>query len=470
MKSINKAIQLATATGLSLASSFSSLQAQDCEKPNVIFLLCDDLGFADIEAYGNQYIATPNINRLVNEGMSFTQNYAGASVSAPSRASLMTGLHTGHTKVRGNYEIAPEGQAPMREGIKTIAELFQSAGYTTGAFGKWGLGYPGSGSEPNDKGFDTFYGYNCQRQSHFYYPNWLWKNKEKVEFPHNKQKREIYSSDLIHQNALQFIRDNKDKQFFGYFAYLIPHASLEQPNDSILQMYKGKFYEKEYKGRHYTSTPIPKAQFAGMITRLDKYVGEIMAELEKQGIADNTIFIFTSDNGPHLEGGANPFFFNSEKWLTGQKRALYEGGIRVPMIIKWKNKVKAGTISHQPVAFWDMMPTFSDLLDVEDEWTQETDGISVLPTWTGEGEQKQHNYLYWEFHEEGGRQAVRKGKWKLIRQHIKTNPTLELYDLDTDLYEKYNLVDKYPEKVKELETIMDNARTPSKVFNFGRKK
>ncbi len=467
MKTFKKPIKVIT-SGLLLSSAVFSLQGQNSEKPNVIFLLCDDLGFADIEAYGNQYISTPNINKLVNQGMSFTQNYAGSSVSAPSRASLMTGLHTGHTKVRGNHEISPEGQAPMKEGVKTIAQLFKKAGYKTGAFGKWGLGFPNSGSEPNDKGFDTFYGYNCQRQSHFYYPNWLWSNKQRVEFPNNKEKRYLYSSDLIHQTALNFIRENKEQPFFGYFAYLIPHASLEQPNDSILQMYKGKFNEKPYNGRHYTSTPTPKAEFAGMVTRLDKYVGEILAELEKQGIAENTIFIFTSDNGPHREGGANPAFFNSEKWLTGNKRALYEGGIRVPMIIQWKGNIPAGAVSSQPIAFWDMMPTFTDLLGMKNEWKQYTDGISVLPTWLKKGEQKQHEYFYWEFHEEGGRQAVRKGKWKLIRQHIRTKPTLELYDLDNDLNEENNLAEKYPQKVQELVKIMNEARTPSPIFNFGK--
>ncbi len=453
-------IFLAALAGVAVAAPIS---AQSPTQPNVIFFLCDDLGFADIEAYGNQHISTPNINKLAAKGMSFTQVYSSSTVSGPTRASLMTGEHTGRTKIRGHIEISPEGQAPLDTTVKTIAHLFKKAGYATGGFGKWGMGFPGSGSEPTDVGFDTFYGYNCQRQAHFYYPAWLYENKTKITLD-----GKTYSQDLIHQKALQFIRSNKEKPFFGYFAYIIPHASLEQPDDSIYQKYADKYCETPYNGSHYTSAAKPRAQFAGMVTRLDTYIGEIIAELEKQGIMENTIFIFTSDNGPHNEGGADPEFFNTEKRFKGYKRALYEGGIRMPFIVRWDKKVAPGSINHHIGVFYDMMPTFTELTGQQNTWTQRTDGISMLPTLTGEGTQAEHDFLYWEFHEENGRQAVRQGPWKLLRQNIKNSPSLELYNLDEDLYETTNLITKYPEKAQELVQKMDGARTPSTLFNFGK--
>lgn len=433
--------------------------------PNVIFILADDLGFSDIEIYGNQHISTPNLNKLAKNGMSFTQFYSGTSVSAPSRASLMTGQHTGHTKIRGNKEISPEGQEPLDPTVNILPQLFKAAGYATGAFGKWGLGYPGSAAEPTKMGFDHFYGYNCQRQAHSYYPSWLYDNATKVTLD-----GKTYSQDLIHQQALQFIRDNKDKPFFGYFAYTLPHASLEQPNDSILQMYDGKFCEPKsfvYSG-DYTGTTKPRAQFAGMVTRLDTYIGQVMAELEKQGILDNTIIIFASDNGPHTEGGGDPDFFNTEKRLRGTKRSLYEGGMRVPFIINWNGHITPGTTNDHLSAFWDILPTFNELLGQQPTWTQTTDGVSMLPTITSNGTQPEHDYLYWEFHEEGGRQCVRKGAWVLIRQKISTTPTLELYNVEDDLVESTELSAKYPDKVLELVTIMDSAHVNSTIFNFGK--
>lgn len=461
-------------SGILLSSVTVAVNAQSSEipktktaasTPNVIYILADDLGFSDIEAYGNQHILTPNLNKLTRDGMSFTQVYSGTSVSAPSRASLMTGQHTGHTKIRGNKEITPEGQEPLDPTVKTIAQLFKTAGYATGAFGKWGLGYPGSVAEPTKMGFDKFYGYNCQRAAHSYYPSWLYDNTTKVTLD-----GKTYSQDLIHQQALQFIRDNKDKPFFGYFAYTLPHASLEQPNDSILKMYDGKFCEPKsftYSG-DYSGTTKPRAQFAGMVTRLDTYVGQVIAELEKQGILDNTIIIFTSDNGPHTEGGADPDFFNTEKRLRGTKRSLYEGGMRVPFIVRWNGHIAPGTVNNHQAAFWDMMPTFNELLGMQTTWIQATDGISMLPTWTNQGTQQEHDYLYWEFHEEGGRQCVRQGPWVLIRQNISTTPTLELYNVEDDLDESTQLSAKYPAKVQELVTLMDSAHTPSTIFNFGK--
>lgn len=445
---------------------FSCQQEKTTEHVNVIYILCDDMGYRDIEVYGQEKIETPNLNRMADEGMVMTSFYAGTSVSAPSRASLMTGQHTGHTHIRGNMEIQPEGQAPLDANVKTMAEMFKEAGYTTGCFGKWGLGYPGSGSEPTDRGFDYFFGYNCQRMAHSYYPAWLWNNKEKVEYPN----RDVYSQDEIHKHALQFIRDNKDKPFFGYFTYTIPHAELNQPQDSIVDMYRGRWEEPNpYPGDGgYCATENPRTQFAAMITRLDTYVGEIMDELEKQGLAENTLLIFTSDNGPHQEGGADPWFFNAELKFRGLKRALYEGGTRVPFIVHWPGTVKAGTKSDLQAASWDMMPTFVELAGMKDKWEQPTDGISILPTILGKEQTEVHDHLYWEFHEEGGRQAVRKGNWKLIRQNISSgNPTLELYDLTTDEHEDNNIIGLHPEIAKELEAIMDKEHIHSDLFNFG---
>ncbi len=468
---MNKNKFLYLSSGLLFASIGNTVQGQEAvattERPNVIYLLCDDMGYSDIEAYGQQMISTPNLTRLVNNGMSFTQFYASTAVSAPSRASLMTGQHTGHTKIRGNKEIQPEGQEPLDPNVETIGNLFQQNGYVTGCFGKWGMGYPGSGGEANDMGFDVFYGYNCQRKAHSYYPQYLWNNKEKVQLGGNS-----YSQDLIHQEALKFIRDNADKAFFGYFTYTIPHAELTQPQDSIVAMYDGKFYEPNpwYNDGDYGTALNPRTQFAAMITRLDTYVGQIIDELERLGIADKTLFIFTSDNGPHNEGGADPTFFNTEERLRGLKRALYEGGMRVPFIAYWPGTIEAGAISHIQAAGWDMMPTFVELLGEDTNWRDEAmDGLSILPTLTGKGTQQEHEFLYWEFHEENGRQAVRAGDWKLIRQNIKNgNPTHELYNIAEDPHEDNDLAATYPDKVEELKAIMDREHTHSDMFNFGR--
>ncbi len=457
----------------SLVANVQELLAQNNAKqedqkivtsPNVVFILCDDLGFSDIEAYGNQIISTPNINKLVNRGMSFTQFYAASTVSAPSRASLLTGQHVGYTKIRGNKEIYPEGQEPLDPSVKVIPQLFKQAGYTTGAFGKWGLGYPGSGSEPTDVGFDKFYGYNCQRESHSYYPGWLYDNKTKVTFNGAQ-----YSADSIQQAGLRFIRDNKDKHFFAFLAYTLPHAGLEQPKDSIYNKYADKFCETNYggdSGSKYAAADKPRAQFAGMVSRLDAYVGQVVAELEKQGILNNTLLIFTSDNGPHTEGGGDPNFFNTEKLLRGFKRSLYEGGVRVPFIAVWPGHIPAGVTTNQVAAGWDMMATFNEMLGQQATWTQATQGLSVLPTLINQGTQAQHDHLYFEFHEENGRQMVRKGEWVLIRQNVNTTPALELYNLDQDLYENNNLANQYPDKVQELKTIMDTDRTSSTMFGF----
>ena len=464
-----KAILFASGS-LLVVPACNNNMTQEQESPmNVIYILADDLGYGDLSCYGQQKFLTPNIDRMAAEGMLFTQHYAGCTVSAPSRASLMTGLHTGHTQIRGNREICPEGQEPMDEGTFTIGKLMQEAGYTTGIFGKWGLGYPGSVSVPCTMGFDEFYGYNCQRQAHSYYPSHLWHNDQKILFPENDNRgRVAYSQDIIHKQALQFIKNNKDKPFFAMLTYTLPHAEMNLPHDSIYQQFENSFEETPYDGiQGYTPVDKPKATFAAMVTRLDMYVGEVITELKMLGLDKNTIVFFASDNGPHREGGATPDFFQSYGSLKGTNRDLYEGGIRVPFIAWSPQKIAAGSKSDHVGAFWDMMPTLSELTGTD--LAVETDGVSLLPTLFSRGEQKEHDYLYWEFHEMGGRQALLSGNWKLIRQPIVGETILELYDLSHDLHEDNNLAAQRLEKVKELEALMDNARTESPLFNFGRK-
>ncbi len=463
--------QLVLCIGGTLLTGFSACKKEalaEGRPVNVIYILADDLGYGDIGCYGQQKIKTPNIDRMAQEGMLFTQHYAGCTVSAPSRCSLMTGLHTGHSQIRGNKEIKPEGQQPMTEDTYTLGKLMKSAGYTTGIFGKWGLGYPGSTSVPANMGFDEFFGYNCQRQAHSYYPDHLWHNNDTVFLHENDNEgRKIYSQDLIHEQALKFIRDNKDKPFYAMLTYTLPHAELNLPHDSIYQMYENAFEEVPYDGKMgYHPSEKPYASFAAMVTRLDKYVGDVMAELKELGLDKNTIVIFTSDNGPHREGGANPDYFRSYGPLKGVKRDVYEGGIRVPMIAWGPEKIKAGVKSEHISAFWDVMPTLAELTGVT--LPEAGDGISFLPTLLSEGEQKQHDYLYWEFHELNGREALRSGNWKLIRQPVVGETILELYDLSSDIHEDNNLSQQNPEKVKELEVLMDGARTESPLFNFGR--
>ncbi len=445
-----------------------SLYADEHAKINVVYILADDLGYGDLGCYGQEKIKTPNIDRLAREGMQFMQHYAGCTVSAPSRCSLMTGLHTGHCQIRGNKEIKPEGQQPMRADTYTVGKLMKSAGYKTGIFGKWGLGYPGSSSTPLKMGFDEFYGYNCQRQAHSYYPDHLWYNDTRVEIEENKKEgRKVYSQDLIHEKAMKFIRDNKDRPFFTMLTYTLPHAELNLPHDSIYEMYKNAFEEVPYDGRMgYHFSRKPYASFAAMVSRLDKYVGEVVAELKELGLDKNTIVIFASDNGPHREGGANPDYFESYGPLRGVKRDVYEGGIRVPMIAWCPGKIAEGVKTYHISAFWDVMPTLAELTGTT--LCVAGDGISFLPTIFSQKGQKQHSYLYWEFHELNGREALRCGKWKLIRQPVIGETILELYDLSKDIHEDNNLARQYPSKVKELAELMDNARTPSMLFNFGK--
>jgi len=444
--------------------------------PNIVYILADDLGFGDVGYNGQSKFETPNIDKLAAKAMVFTQHYSGSTVCAPSRSALLTGMHTGHTAIRGNKEVRPEGQHPMPAATFTLAELLKEAGYTTGVYGKWGLGYPGSEGDANQQGFDEFYGYNCQRIAHNYYPYHLWHNQKKVLLKENAGKGQgVYAPDLIHEKALQFMEANKEKPFFMYYASALPHAELLLP-EKYLSKYKGKFLpEKAYNGKDdgplykaggYGSQKNSHAAFAAMVHLLDLQVGELMAKLESLGIADNTIVIFTSDNGPHQEGGADPTYFDSNGIYKGFKRDLYEGGIHVPMIVSWPGVVEEGSSTDHISAFWDVMPTFAELAGVETK--DNLDGISFLPTLNGAKTQKQHEYLYWEFHEKGGRQAVRKGKWKAVKYNVLKQPKkqIQLFDLEKDPGETKNIAAQYPELVKELTTIIQEARTPSEIFQF----
>src|SRR5215204_6259810 len=445
---------------ISLTALFS-VNAQS-KKPNIILIFADDLGYGDIGCYGQQKIETPNIDQLAKRGLRFTQFYSGSTVCAPARASLMTGLHTGHVSVRGNKGFEPEGQAPLPDTVITIANLLQDAGYTTAAFGKWGLGFITTPGDPNKKGFDQFYGYNCQSLAHNYYPDHLWNNHERIDLTANLSEDSIYSADLIHQNAIKFLKADHRKPFFLYLPYTLPHGDVIAPRDSSYNHYIKKFNEEplkvkpsNYSTKNRSFEPYPHAAFAAMVSRFDKYVGDIMASVEDKGIADNTLIIFTSDNGPHRENGGDPEFFNSNGIFRGIKRDLYEGGIRVPFIAYWKGVIQPGT-SNRLAVLYDLHPTFTQLAGIKT--SKPIDGISMLPTLMKK-EIKHHDYLYWEFHENGGRQAVRWNNWKGVRLNVNKNALspLELYNLDTDPSEQNNIATQHPTIVAKLSNIITQA-------------
>ena len=471
------------ATVIVYIASFTT-QAQYSTKPNVIYILADDLGYGDLSCYGQKKFETPNIDKLAARGIKFTQHYSGSAVCAPSRSTLMTGQHTGHTSIRGNAERGKnlEGQLSMDGTEVTIADIFKNAGYTTGAFGKWGLGFIDSEGDPLNQGFDEFYGYNCQRKAHRYFPPYLWHNKEKVFLKGNDYTNKVvYAPDEIQKATLDFITKNKEKPFFVYVPFVLPHAEIISPEDAVFNKFKGKFLEdKPFIMPHaylsdygpninenkYASQIAPHAVYATMVTRLDIYVGEIMAKLDELGIGNNTIVIFSSDNGPGTEGGSDPEFFNGTAGLRGVKRDLYEGGIRAPFVAVWPHKIKAGTTSDVVSAFWDMKPTFADIIG--EKKIGNTDGVSLLPTFLGIKGQKQHPYMYWEFPQSSGRKAVRLGNWKGVIYDLlkKENPALELYDLAKDPAETKNIAKDNPKIVAEMLAIMKKEHTDSPLFPF----
>jgi len=444
-------------------------------KPNIIYILADDLGYGDLGAYGQEKIKTPNIDKLAAEGMLFTNHYAGSTVCAPSRASLMTGMHTGHTSIRGNKPFEPEGQFSMKGEKFTIAEMLKEEGYKTGAFGKWGLGFIGEEGDPNKQGFDEFYGYNCQRQAHSYYPEHLWDNDTKEILKGNDgEHTEVYASDLIQKKAIEFIEESKNEPFFLFLPSIIPHLELIVPEDEIIAQYKGKFPETPYVAPEggdygpgwnvgtYSSQEFPHATYAAMVSRLDRDVGEILAKLDELGLAENTLVIFTSDNGPDYKGGADPDFFNSAGGFRGYKRDLYQGGIRVPMIAHWPGKINAGKTDHVS-AFWDVMPTIAELIGIDT--IPDVDGISFLPTLFDKETQQEHEYLYWELVSDGlERQAILKGDWKIVKVKSNEGTIVELFNVREDPNETTDLSKKEPEIFKELTLNMNEAHIPNTDF------
>ncbi len=429
--------------------------------PNIIFILADDLGYGDLEAYGQERIRTPNLSRLAEEGIRFTDFYAGSTVCAPSRCVLMTGLHTGHAYIRGNgkYNLRPEDL--------TVAELLRGAGYVTGQIGKWGLGHEGSNGIPTKQGFDYFFGYLDQHHAHNYFPSFLIRNEERVYLenvvPEEGQYHQgvasikvEYSHDLMAREALDFIARNAGHPFFLYLSFTIPHANNEAGNEGMEVPDCGVYAEEDW--------PQPQKGLAAMITRLDTDVGRIVEALSMRGIEEETVIFFTSDNGPHAEGGNNPDFFDSNGPLRGIKRHLYEGGIRVPMIVRWKGKTPAGSVSNHVGYFGDWMATAAELAGLPE--TGSSDSISFLPVIIGDsGNQRSHDYLYWEFYERGSAQAVRMGRWKGLRKPMFSGP-IELYDLSSDLGEEVDVASDHRQIVERIEALMTEAHTPSDLWKI----
>jgi len=422
--------------------------------------MADDLGYGDLSCYGQKKFKTPHIDKMCAEGMKFTDHYSGSTVCAPSRCVLMTGLHTGHAYVRGNREVRPEGQAPMPADIFTVPRMLKKAGYVSGMFGKWGLGAPGSPSDPAEH-FDEFYGYNCQRQAHTFYPKHLWHNKTKVPLD-----GKTYSADLIAEKGLEFIKANKDKQFFCYMPTTVPHAAMHVPEEDH-KPWREKLPQFDKKIGRYSGPLVtnPIAAFPGMVQRMDRSIGKLFALLKELKIDDNTLVIFTSDNGAHREGGHDPNFWDSNGPLRGIKRDLYEGGIRAPFIARWPGKVKPGSTTALPSAFWDFMPTCADIAGIDSP--KGIDGLSYLPTLLGQdAKQKKHEYLYWEF-ANGNKYAIRMGKWKGVRLNARNNPDapLQLYDLEKDLGETTDIAKENPDVVKKLLALMTEAHTESPLWS-----
>lgn len=454
------------------------------KQPNIIYILADDMGYGDLGCYGQKVIKTPHIDEMAAEGIRFTQHYAGTSVCAPSRASLMTGRDNGHSRVRGNYETGPfgfGGELELRPQDTTIAEVLKAAGYHTALIGKWGLGMNGTTGEPNKKGFDYSYGFLNQAHAHNQFPDYLFRNGKKEAIPVNASgKRGYFTNDIFTDDAVKYLYEQKKNggPFFLFLAYVTPHAEMIVPEDNIFKSFKGKFKEVPYvqsmlggNGKDsfgvYHSQKYPEAAYASMITRMDNDVYKVMSLIKQLGLDDNTVIMFSSDNGPHREGGNNPDYFKSGGPFRGYKRDLYEGGIRVPFIARWPGVIKPGVTTGQLSAFWDMMPTMADMAHASLK-NVTTEGYSLLPIMLGKpAEQKQHPYFYFEFHENKySDQAVRKGDWKAVR-HDPDKP-LELYDLSKDIAEQHNVAAQHPEIVKQMEQIMVTARVDNPYFPMKR--
>lgn len=458
-------------------------------QPNIVFVLADDLGYAEVGAYGQTKIRTPNIDRLAAEGMRFTDFYAGSPVCAPSRGTLLTGLHTGHAFIRDNEEMGgwekddPEGQLPLPPGTVTLPAVLREADYVTAAIGKWGLGGPDSTGQPNLQGFDHWFGYLCQRWAHNYYPDHLWRNRERAPLEneyfsahqrldaapddpaaYDSYRGSQYSPDLMIEDALAFIRENRDRRFFLYFATPVPHAALQVPADSLEPYLEEGWDEGPYLGhKGYLPHPAPRAAYAAMVSRMDRDVGRIVDLLAELGLDDRTIVMFSSDNGPTFNGGTDSTFFRSAGPLRGLKQDVYEGGIRVPFIARWPGQIAAGATSALPAAFWDVFPTLVDMAG--GTVPPGLDGVSIAPTLFAEGAQPPREYLYWEFQ---GNRAVRLGDWKAYL--MDGSDTVALYDLASDVGETHDVAADHPDVVARVAEIMRTGRTESKEFPLRRER
>jgi arylsulfatase A len=466
-------------------------QSKGKKLPNIVYIYADDMGYGELGCYGQQKIKTPNLDRMAAEGMRFTQHYTSMPVCAPARCMLMTGKHGGHSYIRGNHELggfpdsSERGQMPLRAAEFTVAELVKQKGYATALTGKWGLGMNNTEGSPNRQGFDYYYAYLDQKQAHNFYPTHLWQNEKwdtlgqefinvhkrldpktatDADFDYFKGKD--YAPAKMTEKALNFIETNKDQPFFLYMPYTIPHASLQAP-DEWVQKYVGQFDEKPYYGHQgYASTKYPLSTYAAMITYLDAQVGIIMEKVKALGLDENTIFMFSSDNGATFNGGVNAKFFNSVGGLRGLKMDVYEGGIRMPFIARWKGKIKAGTTSDLVSVQYDLLATVAELTQ---QTVTETDGISFLPTLLGKNKkQKKHEFIYFEYPEKGGQLALRVGDWKGVKTDLKKNPKAkwELYNLKTDRNETTNVADQNPDILKKMDEIVKREHQPSHLPNW----
>ena len=457
--------------------------------------MADDLGYGELGCYGQEKIRTPHIDKLAREGVRFTRHYAGNAVCAPSRCVLMTGLHPGHAWVRDNSEVRPEGQKPIPAGTATIARLLQERGYATAAMGKWGLGPPGSSGDPLEQGFDHFYGYNCQRHAHNFYPTYLWDDDQRIELnnppfsasqklpadadpnsaaSYERYQGNDYAPDLIAGQARRFIREHRDRPFFLYLPTTVPHLALQVPDDSLAE-YQGRWPDPPYVGdKAYLPHFAPRAAYAAMVTRMDREVGSLVALVRELGLEERTIFVFTSDNGPTYDrlGGSDSEFFNSADGMRGLKGSLYEGGIRVPMIVRWKGAIEGGRVEDRLCGFEDWLPTLLDLGGFKTAVPPTTDGISFAPLLRGEM-QAPRPFLYREFPAYGGQQAVWLGDWKGIRQNLRPagrdrtpDYRIELYNLRSDRTESRDVADAHPEAVARIERLMRSERRPAAEFPF----
>jgi len=475
-----------------LATVFALSSALPCpaaDPPNIVLIVADDLGYRELGSYGQQRIRTPHLDALARQGMRFTQHYAGNAVCAPSRCVLMTGKHPGHAYIRSNRSTPPEGQEPIPASEVTLGELLRERGYTTGAFGKWGLGGPASDGEPLQQGFDRFFGYNCQAHAHSYYPSYLWSDDERIELKNNppvpghaglpddadpadprsydRFKGADYAPDRINRQALEFIRANQDGPFFLYYPTIIPHVALHVPDDELQPYLELGWNDPPFTRARGGYTPhfTPRAAYAAMISRMDRYVGNVLATLDELGLTDNTLVIFSSDNGTtHLKEEVDFDFFNSVGELRGLKGSLYEGGIRVPAIVRWPGQVEPGVVSDRVCGFEDWLPTILDAIGAADASPETIDGISLKPTLVGES-QPTRPFLYREFPSYGGQQMIRVGDWKAVRQKMSGgNLDIELYNLAEDVGEKNDVSSAHPAIVARLASLMEQEHTPSQLF------